>query len=152
MEEKINRISSFIQRAYCIFWLIPLLLVMAGEVGGDWTGFYAEDVRLTYLSETLVILLTAIMVPVSLKLFSWVLETKIDKADLSRALQLYALWSCIRLFMLALPVMAGLAVYYAMLSNKGALCALIGLTASLFCIPGKKRLRRELQLGNTGNE
>ena len=33
-----------------------------------------------------------------------------------------------------------------MLSSTGALCALIGLTASLFCLPGEGRLRKELHI------
>lgn len=36
--------------------------------------------------------------------------------------------------------------YYIMLSSTGALCALIGLTASLFCLPGEGRLRKELHI------
>ena len=33
-----------------------------------------------------------------------------------------------------------------MLSTTGLLCALIALTASLFCLPGEERLRRELHI------
>lgn len=150
MEEEFKQTNKFIQTVYGIFWLVPVCLIVAGEVMENWTGVYAGNIRLTYLAETLVILLTAIMVPVSLKLFSWALKKRVNAAQLPRALHLYALWSCIRLCMLILPVITGLAVYYAMLSNKGALCALIGLTASLFCVPGEKRLRRELQLDGTG--
>lgn len=146
MEEEIRRTNKLIQTVYFVFWLLPVCLVIAGETGDSWVGLYAEQVRTTYLAETLVILLTASMVPLSLKLFSWILEKKINTAHLPHALRLYAVWSCIRLCMLALPALSGLAVYYLMLSNKSVLCALISLTASLFCIPGIKRLRRELQL------
>jgi hypothetical protein len=32
------------------------------------------------------------------------------------------------------------------MSKTGGLCALIGLIATLFCIPGEERLRRELNI------
>lgn len=150
MKEEISQINRFTQTVYILFWLVAVCLVVAGEFLDNWVGLYADNVRATYMAETLVILLTAVTVPVSLKLFSWMLERKINAAGLTRALHLYALWSCIRMCLLALPVITGLAVYYGMLSNKGLLCALIGLTASLFCIPGRKRLHRELRLEDAG--
>lgn len=97
-------------------------------------------------AETVTILLTAVLVPVSLKLFSWMLTKKIDVVAITGALRLYALWSGVRLALLAMPVLAGFLTYYMMLSNKGVLCALIALTASLFCLPGENRLRKELHI------
>lgn len=77
---------------------------------------------------------------------SWVLVRKIDAVSISDALRLYVLWSGVRLALLAIPVVAGFLTYYMVLSNKGVLCALIALTASLFCLPGEKRLREELHI------
>ena len=37
------------------------------------------------------------------------------------------------------------------LNNIGGLCALIGITASVFCLPGEKKLREEMNL-ITNNE
>ncbi|EJW91995.1 hypothetical protein, membrane [gut metagenome] len=62
------------------------------------------------------------------------------------ALRLYVRWYAVRLFLLALPVGFGFLSYYMLMSSKGVLCALIGLTASLFCLPGEERLRRELHI------
>ena len=146
MEEKIKRVASRMKMLFVYFWLLPIFLVIFGETGGEWVGVYAGDVRATYFAETFTILLTAILVPVSLKLFSWVLTKKIDVFAISDALRLYALWSGVRLALLAIPVLAGFLTYYMMLSNKGVLCALIALTASLFCLPGEDRLRKELHI------
>lgn len=128
------------------FWILPVILIVVGETGGDWVGMLAADVRFTYFAETACILLSAICVPVSLKLFAWVLWKKIDHAALPDALRLYSLWSIVRMALLALPVLVGLIVYYFMLSNTGVLCAFIALTASLFCLPGEGRLRKELHI------
>ena len=105
-----------------------------------------------YYAETLSILLTAICIPLSLKLFAWVLYRRIDRASITSALQLYVFWSGIRLVLLLLPLLAGFLTYYVMLSTTGLLCALIALTASLFCLPGEERLRRELHIEREGGE
>ena len=137
MEEKIKRVVSRTKMMFVYFWLLPVFLVAFGETGGEWVGVFAE---------TVTILLTAVLVPVSLKLFSWMLTKKIDVVAITGALRLYALWSGVRLALLAMPVLAGFLTYYMMLSNKGVLCALIALTASLFCLPGENRLRKELHI------
>ncbi|MCD8094294.1 MAG: hypothetical protein LUF01_16400 [Bacteroides sp.] len=146
MEEQIKKTAARVRSAFAYFWILPILLVILGETGGDWVGMYADDVRVTYLAETISILLVAIDVPVSLKLFSWMLVRKIDTVSLPDALRLYLLWSSVRLILLAIPVLAGFFTYYMMLSNKGMLCALIALTASLFCLPSEERMRRELHI------
>lgn len=146
MEEQIKKTAARVRSAFAYFWILPILLVILGETGGDWVGMYADDVRVTYLAETISILLVAINVPVSLKLFSWMLVRKIDTVSLPDALRLYLLWSSVRLILLAIPVLAGFFTYYMMLSNKGMLCALIALTTSLFCLPSEERMRRELHI------
>lgn len=146
MEEKIKRVASRTKMLFVCFWILPVFLVIFGELDGEWVGAYAGDVRAAYFAESITILLTALLVPVSLKLFSWVLDKRIDVATLPDALRLYALWSGVRLALLAVPVLAGFLTYYVMMSNQGALCALIALTASLFCLPGENRLRKELHI------
>lgn len=146
MEEQIKRVARRLKITFIAFWLLPVIWIIVGETGGNWVGMYAANVRGTYFAETLCILLAAICVPVSLKLFAWVLTRKIDLVALPEALRLYSLWSIVRLLILVLPVMTGFAVYYLMLSNKGVLCAFIALTASLFCLPGEVRLRKELHI------
>ena len=137
MEEQIKKTAARVRTTFAYFWMLPILLVLLGETGGGLVGMYAGDVRATYMAET---------VPIALKLFSWVLIRKIDVVTLPEALRLYALWSGVRLALLAIPVLAGFFTYYIMLSSTGALCALIGLTASLFCLPGEGRLRKELHI------
>lgn len=93
MEEKIKRVVSRTKMMFVYFWLLPVFLVAFGETGGEWVGAYAGDVRAAYFAETVTILLTAVLVPVSLKLFSWMLTKKIDVVAITDALRLYALWS-----------------------------------------------------------
>lgn len=146
MEENIKRVACLTRWMYGCFWILPVLVAFLGEAGEGWTGVYAGNARAVYWAETAIILLTALLVPVSLKLFSRVLVKKIDRAAISDALRLYALWSGARLVLLTVPVLAGMLAYYMMWSGKGLLCALIALTASLFCLPGEERLRKELHI------
>ncbi|WP_373722076.1 hypothetical protein [Bacteroides heparinolyticus] len=146
MEKEIKKTTAHVKVAFACFWMISILLVISGEMGSSWVGLYVGNISATYMAETITILLTASCVPISLKLFSWVLTRKINIATLPKALRLYALWSDIRLVLLSLPVLTGFFTYYMMLSTTGVLCAMIGLTASLFCLPGEERLRKELHI------
>lgn len=146
MEEQIKKTAARVRTMFACFWMLPILIVLLGETGGGWVGMYAGNARAAYVAETATILLAAFCVPVSLKLFSWVLARKMDMETLPEALRLYALWSGVRLVLLAIPALAGFFTYYIMWSTTGVLCALIGLTASLFCLPGEERLRKELHI------
>ena len=146
MEERIKRVIKNLKISYIVFWGLAVLLILLGELDIIPVGMYADDVRMTYYLETAGILLAAISVPLSLKLFSWVLIKKIDKASFAIALGMYFRWSGVRLLILAIPTVINLLIYYLTLSNTGLLCALLTLTASLFCVPGEKRLRKELKI------
>lgn len=102
--------------------------------------------RATYYMETAGILLTALCVPLALKLFSLVLKKKIDLLTIPLALKRYVQWSMVRLGLLEVAIVLNVLCYYLTLSNTGNLCMLIGLTASLFCLPSEKRLRNELHI------
>lgn len=146
MEEEIKKAAKRTKNLFIAFWALAAALAAAGECGGTWTGLYAGCEPLGYWCETAVALSVLVCVPAALKLFSVALNRKIGKMPLPVALRLYERWSAIRLLLLALPVMGGLLAYYALMSATGGLCALIGLVASLFCVPGEKRLRSELKI------
>ena len=85
---------------YVVFWALPFLMMIGFETDLLPVGIYADDARMQYLLETVGILSAIAIVPVSLKLFAYVLKKKIDPADLLRAFTLYARWSAIRLLLL----------------------------------------------------
>jgi len=152
MDEKIKKIGIRLKGIFILFWMIPITGVILGENGDEWVGVYADNVSLRYFAETCAILLTAVCVPLSLKLFALVLKRKIDKVSLPDALSLYWFWSCVRMLLLFLPVLVGFCVYYLVLSTTGVLCVLIAMTASLFCLPSEERIRAELHLSKEENE
>lgn len=146
MEEMINQTLKRVKAFQTLFYLIAVALVVVGETSETWTGLYADDVRLIYFVEVIVILLTCLCIPSALKLFSWVMRHRIDEASIERALHLYIIWSGVRIGLLAIPVVCGLVGYYTLLSTQCLLCACIGVTASFFCLPGMKRLKAELKI------
>ena len=146
MEEQIKHIAKSQRIVYVIFWAVAILLVVGGETELLPVGLFADDVRTSYYLETIGILLTAINIPFSMKLFSLVLTRKIDNLTFPVALSRYAVWSHIRLGLLAIVVVYNLLCYYMTLNSTGALCALCALTASFFCLPSETRLRNELHI------
>lgn len=146
MEREIKQTSQRIIWSYRLFWLLPIMIIIAGE--SEWipVGQYADDVTVSYVLETLGILFTAICVPLALKLFSRIFRKKIDEVAIDVALKRYAFWSLIRLALLGVPLLMNLVSYYLTLSRTGLLCMLITLTASLFCVPSEKKLRAELNI------
>lgn len=146
MEEQIKHVLKSLKVEYILFWVVPLLFVIVGETELLPVGIVADNVRKVYLFETLGILFTAICIPLSLKLFGFVLTKKIDQLSFPVALGRYVVWNMVRLALLEFVVVFNLAGYYFTLSSTGALCAAIGLTASFFCLPSEKRLREELHV------
>ena len=134
---------------YGLFWLLPVLLSIACETDFLPVGLYAGDPQMTYAWETAGILATIVCVPLSLRLFSVALKKKkIDEANLTGALSGYVFWSGVRLGLLEIAALLNISVYYSTLGNAGAFCGLIALTASVFCLPGEKRMRKELNITN----
>lgn len=152
MEDQIKKLTFRIKCCYWLLWLVALALVLFGELGNSWVGCLAHDVKTVYFSETVIILLTAICIPVSLKLFSWMMTHRIDQMSIEQALKAYFRISVSRILLLALPMIVGLLIYYLMQTGTGVLCALIALTASLFCVPSEKRMKNELRIDKIDEE
>lgn len=49
MENQIKHVAARLKVIFISFWLLPVLLIIVGETGGEWVGMYAADVRATYL-------------------------------------------------------------------------------------------------------
>ncbi len=146
MEQQIQRALKRLKDQYILFWALPVLTGIAGETDLLPVGALVDNVQGTYLMETLGILTVALCVPLSLKLFSWVLTKKIDQLTFPVALKQYVQWSTVRLILLEVAVILNLLCYYFTMHSTGALCALIALTASFFCIPSEQRFRNELHI------
>lgn len=151
METQIKATIKKLRIQYGLYLVIAVLIMVLYQTGVILEGAYANDYTMRYALETTGIIATMVLVPVSLKLFSIKLVKRIQSAPLEEALKRYMRWSTVRLMLLALATYLNIMIFYMVLSNVGGLCALIGVTASLFCLPGEKRMREELNL-ITNNE
>ena len=89
MEEQIKRAVRDLNISYVFFWVLPAFLLGAGEFDLLPVGALVDNVQATYYFETIGILLTALCVPLALKLFSLVLKKKIDYMTIPLALKRY---------------------------------------------------------------
>jgi len=149
MENKINGVIRNLKIQFYLFWALPLLLVVLFETDLLPVGIYADSPEIQFVLENIGILVAIISVPLALKLFSIILKKKIDKQEsLIVALGKYQFWSGMRLLILEVAVVFNIIIYYFTLNSAGGLCALIGLAASFFCYPSRKRLQGELFIEN----
>ncbi len=151
MDKQIKAVNRIMQTQYGLYIGFTILLVILFQSEIIIEGAYAADFKMQYILQTIGILTTIALVPFSLKIFSVKLNKVIKEADLEKALRLYLHWGYVRLMMLALVTYLNIIIYYMTLNNIGGLCALIGITASVFCLPGEKKLREEMNL-ITNNE
>ena len=146
---EIKKIVRRLWMEYLLVWLLSLGIVVLYETGVMEEGTWAHDVRICYVLQTLTILLTLCLIPVSLKMFSAVLNKRVLPLENAESKLLsYLHWSEVRLALMAIVALIGLSVYYSTLSSIGGLCALVGLLASLFCLPGEEKVKNELNLNN----
>ena len=152
MNKEIKKLLNFLKSEYLGLWAMPLLLVVLYETGALTEGTYAGDARMEYILQSVCILLTVCLIPLSLRLFSLNLVKRIKELPLQEALKSYRLWSEVRLALLMAPAILGISFYYLTLNTSGLFCACMALIASLFCVPSRKRLLDELDLPEDIND
>ena len=104
MNKEIKKLLNFLKSEYLGLWAMPLLLVVLYETGALTEGTYAGDARMEYILQSVCILLTVCLIPLSLRLFSLNLVKRIKELPLQEALKSYRLWSEVRLALLEADV------------------------------------------------
>ena len=94
--------------SYVYFWVLTAFLLGAGEFELYPVGGLVDNAPAIYYFETVGILLTALCVPLSLKLFSLVLKKKIDHMTITLALKRYVQWNIVRLGVLEVAIVENL--------------------------------------------
>ena len=117
MEEQIKRAVRNLNISYVFFWVLPAFLLGAGEFELFPVGGLVDNAPAIYYFETVGILLTALCVPLSLKLYSLVLKKKIDHMTITLALKRYVQWNIVRLGVLEVAIVVNLLCYYLTLST-----------------------------------
>lgn len=144
--KEINKVLVCQQAEFALLWGVALGMFLVYECGWLDEGCLTGSPRVAYWAETLGILLTLALVPLTLKGFNRILVRRIRPLSLLEAVAAYHRWSLVRLGVLALLAWGNLWLYYATMNTIGGLCALIALAASLFCLPGRQRLMNDLEV------
>lgn len=152
MKEKINRLLLVLQLEFTLLWVLNIALVVLYESDTLPQGSLVGDARMDYIMQTTGILLAVCFIPLSLRVFHLSLTRYVRKLSLPDALASYRRWSEVRLAMLLVPSLFNMTAYYTTLNTTGVLCAGMVLLASLFCVPGRKRLLSELDLERNETE
>ncbi len=143
----LNKIAKKLKTQYVLFFILPFLFVLYGEfLGQDLEIYSGKTTKMGFYLQTTSILFTMISVPLALKAFHWILINKMDKTDQLKDIKKYIFLSAMRLTLLQLSTLINLVVYYLTDNSTGGLCALISITATLFCIPTKKRITQEFAM------
>jgi hypothetical protein len=146
MEEKIDKLFVTLKIEYAFLWIASLALIPLYEYGFLQEGIYAGNERMNYILYTIGIILAIVLIPLALKLFSLSLVKRISKLSINEAIQSYKKWSEIRLGLIFIPAIINLSFYYMTLNTTGIFCASMALVASLFCVPDKQKILKELNI------
>lgn len=148
MAEVIKQLLKRLKIEFVAVWCLVLLLVVCYEASIFTEGLFVGDARMDYILTTIGILLTIVMIPLSLRLFNLNLVKRISKLSTFEALKSYRRWSEVRLALLLVAALLNMSIYYLTLNTTGLFCSLMALLATLFCIPTKERLLKELDLND----
>ena len=146
MKAQINQLLKILRGMYLMLWILPILWCVLYETGILTDGIFCGDARMEYMLQTVCILLTICLIPLSLRLFNLNLVKHIKELPLEEALKSYRRWSEIRLLLLCVPVLLNTSFYYLTLNTTGVFCASMVLIASFFCLPTESRIINELDL------
>lgn len=145
IEKTIKRQVARQWMEYILFWLLTAMFALAYEFDLLAEGLWVGQTQKEYVGETVSVLLTMALIPLALKLFPLLLP-RCTKGSVEERLRAYGRLSLVRLLLLAVSAWLNLWIYYATLDNIGGLCALITMTASVFCMPGEQKLKDDLLL------
>ena len=148
MEKELKRLLWCLRIEYVLAWLGIALLVLLYETDFLPQGALVEDAQADYVMQVTGILLAVGLIPFSLRLFSLSLTHHVQALSLPQALTSYRRWSEVRLALLFAAGLFNFSAYYCTLNTTGLLCGGMVLVALLFCVPGRDRLHRELNLEN----
>lgn len=150
MEKNIKELLKRLKLEMLAFWLISLLVFLAGEYGFLPFGLLASDKQLVFTLDTASICVTLLLIPLALKLFQLNTTRSLLRMNMDDLLVSYHRWSIVRLSILLVCMLFDLVVYYLVVDSTGLLCSLIVLLTTLICWPTEEKIKKHLESHNNG--
>lgn len=146
MEKKIKVLLALLKVEFYAMWVIVIGLIAGYECGIMEEGVLIGNDSAMYVAQLTGVLLAICLIPMSLRIFNLSLTKYIGTLDIENALRSYRRWSEVRIILLLVVAVFNISLYYWTMDNTGLLCGGMAVLASMFCIPGRKRILSELNL------
>lgn len=146
MEKKIKALLMLLKIEFYAMWVIVIGLIAGYESGILEEGVLIGDDSAMYVAQLTGVLLAICLIPMSLRIFNLSLTKYIKTLNIENALKSYRRWSEVRIILLLVVAVFNISLYYWTMDNTGLLCGGMAVLASMFCIPGRKRILSELDL------
>ena len=144
-----------ISRTIRLVYALLLALVLAVAVVAEYDVMPVEgalvdvlDAQVMYVVEVGMLFLVGACMLLALRGFDRVLKNKMSTTCEEDKPKVYVGIYCVRLALLAIPMLLGTYFYYALLENWGLYYALACFVASLFCLPSTEGVEAEMKIEN----
>jgi hypothetical protein len=146
-----KKISRTIRLVYAVLMALVVAVAVMAEfdvapIEGALIG--QLDAGVLYIVEVGMLFLVGICMLLSLKGFDRVLKNKMKTISSEGKPKAYVGIYCVRLSILAIPMLLGTYFYYGLLENWGLYYALATFVASLFCLPSAEGVEAEMNVEN----
>ena len=142
-----KNISRIIRLVYALLLALVVAVAVVAEynvlpVEGSLMNLF--DAKTMYIIEVGMLFLVGACMLLSLKSFDRVLKNKMSTIGEEGKPKAYVGIYCVRLSLLAIPMLMGMYFYYGLLENWGLYYALASFVASLFCLPSAEGVEIEM--------
>lgn len=142
-----KNISRIIRLVYALLLALVVAVAVVAEynvlpVEGSLMNLF--DAKTMYIIEVGMLFLVGACMLLSLKSFDRVLKNKMSSIGEEGKPKAYVGIYCVRLSLLAIPMLMGMYFYYGLLENWGLYYALASFVASLFCLPSAEGVEIEM--------
>ena len=142
-----KNISRIIRLVYALLLALVVAVAVVAEynvlpVEGSLMNLF--DAKMMYIIEVGMLFLVGACMLLSLKSFDRVLKNKMSSIGEEGKPKAYVGIYCVRLSLLAIPMLMGMYFYYGLLENWGLYYALASFVASLFCLPSAEGVEIEM--------
>ena len=146
-----KKISGLIPCVYAaLMLLVVAMAVMAEFEVAPIEGSLVDrlDAGALYAIEVGMLFLVGVCMLLALKGFDRILKNKMSIVCVDDKPKAYMGIYCVRLSLLAIPMILGTYFYYGLLENWGLYYALASFVASLFCVPSAEGVEVEMNVEN----
>lgn len=146
-----KKISRLIRCVYAaLMLLVVAMAVMAEFEVAPIEGSLVDrlDAGALYAIEVGMLFLVGVCMLLALKGFDRILKNKMSIVCVDDKPKAYMGIYCVRLSLLAIPMILGTYFYYGLLENWGLYYALASFVASLFCVPSAEGVEVEMNVEN----